>query len=45
MPELLTVCDRICVMWQGRVVGIVDQSDATEESLMSLMAGFGARAA
>ena len=39
LPELLTVTDRIAVLSQGRVAGIVDTADATEESIMTLATG------
>jgi len=36
MPELLGVCDRIGVMSNHRLAGIVDSKDATQEKLMEL---------
>jgi methyl-galactoside transport system ATP-binding protein len=36
MPELLGMTDRIAVMCEGRIAGIVDSRDATEESIMRL---------
>jgi ABC-type sugar transport system ATPase subunit len=39
LPELLTVTDRIAVLSQGRVAGIIDTIDATEESVMTLATG------
>lgn len=39
LPELLTVTDRIAVLCQGRLAGIVDTADATEESIMTLATG------
>lgn len=39
LPELLTLATRTLVFRQGRLVGEVLQKDATEESLMRLMAG------
>lgn len=45
MPELLAISDRILVMRQGRLVGEVSPEQATEESLMKLMAGVEAGAA
>ena len=35
-PEVLSVCDRIAVMAQGRIAGIVPARDATEENLLDL---------
>jgi putative multiple sugar transport system ATP-binding protein len=34
LPEILGVCDRIYVMNEGRIVGELDQKDATQESIM-----------
>ena len=36
LPEVLQLSDRIAVMAQGRIVGMVDATDATEESLLDL---------
>ncbi len=38
LPELLGVCDRICVMSGGRLVGEVDAKGATQEDIMRLAA-------
>ena len=38
LPELLGVCDRICVMSGGRLVGEVDAENATQEEIMRLAA-------
>jgi len=35
MPELLGMCDRIYVMNEGRMVGEMDGSEATQESIMA----------
>ncbi len=35
MPELLGMCDRIYVMNEGRIVGELDRSEATQESIMA----------
>lgn len=40
MPELLGICDRIMVMSNGRVAGILDIKDATQEEIMRLAAQF-----
>lgn len=45
LPELLAVTDRIAVLCQGRVAGIVDSAQATEESIMSLATGAAVAAA
>ncbi|AOX16126.1 multiple monosaccharide ABC transporter ATP-binding protein [Kozakia baliensis] len=34
MPELLGICDRICVMNEGRFVGEFSQAEATQEKIM-----------
>jgi rhamnose transport system ATP-binding protein len=39
LPEILGMSDRIAVMHSGRVVGIVDRTDATQESLMEMALG------
>ena len=38
LPELLGICDRICVMSGGRLVGEVNASEATQERIMELAA-------
>jgi len=40
MPELLGVSDRIMVMCQGRVTGILEGKSATQEEIMRLAAQF-----
>jgi ABC-type sugar transport system ATPase subunit len=35
LPEMLGMCDRFIVMANGRMVGEVDKSDATQETLMA----------
>ncbi len=39
MEEILAVSDRIAVMHEGRVSGILDRASATEESVMHLAVG------
>lgn len=39
LPELLTVTDRIYVMYQGRIVGEIPTREATEEKIMALAFG------
>ncbi|HLX11305.1 MAG TPA: ATP-binding cassette domain-containing protein, partial [Bacteroidota bacterium] len=36
LPELLGICDRIAVMCEGRVTGILDRTEATQEKIMTL---------
>ena len=38
LPELLGICDRICVMSGGRLVGEVDAATATQEQIIELAA-------
>ncbi len=40
MPELLGVCDRILVMSNGRVAGIVDAKTTTQEEILRLTAKY-----
>lgn len=35
MPEILGMCDRIYIMNEGRLVGELDRSEATQEAIMS----------
>ncbi|HLT84811.1 MAG TPA: multiple monosaccharide ABC transporter ATP-binding protein [Phototrophicaceae bacterium] len=37
LPELLGICDRIFAMSQGRITGVVERAEATQERLMQLM--------
>jgi rhamnose transport system ATP-binding protein len=46
LPELLGMCDRIGVMRQGRLAGVLDRAAATQEKLLALaLGGEAARAA
>ncbi|MCB0911413.1 MAG: sugar ABC transporter ATP-binding protein [Propionibacteriaceae bacterium] len=45
MPEVLGMSDRIVVMHEGQVSGIVDRSEATQEVIMELATGPAASAA
>ena len=36
MPELIGICDRIYVMHEGRIKGVFDRAEATQESIMAL---------
>ncbi len=40
LPELLGMCDRIAVMCEGRVTGILNQAEATQESILALATQF-----
>jgi rhamnose transport system ATP-binding protein len=44
LPEILGMSDRIAVMHAGRVVGVVDRAEATQESILSLALGHTAAA-
>ncbi len=39
MPELLGVCDRILVLSEGRVAGVVDAKETDQEEIMALASG------
>ncbi len=39
LPEILGMSDRVAVMRQGRVVGVLDRKDATDHSIMALAFG------
>ena len=45
IDEVLTLADRILVMFQGRIAGELDEAAATEEAIGRLMAGGAAEAA
>lgn len=38
MPELLGICDRIAVMYEGRITGVVERKEATQEKIMAYAA-------
>lgn len=39
LPEILGMSDRIAVMHAGRVVGVVDRAEATQESILAMALG------
>jgi len=39
MPEVLAMSDRIVVMHEGRIAGILDRDEATQERIMALASG------
>jgi ribose transport system ATP-binding protein len=39
LPELLGMCDRIAVMCEGKLTGILSRQDATQEKIMLLATG------
>ena len=38
-PELLAICDRIVVMREGTIAGVLDAREATQELLLGLAFG------
>jgi ribose transport system ATP-binding protein len=42
LPEILGISDRIAVMCEGRVAGILSRAEATQEKVMTLATGQGA---
>ena len=41
LDELLSVSDRIAVIFDGRIIGIISQEDASVEEIGQLMTGMG----
>ena len=39
LDEIRTLSDRIAVMYEGRIIGIVDRDQATVEQIGLMMAG------
>jgi general nucleoside transport system ATP-binding protein len=39
LDEIMSLADRIAVMYQGQIVGILDRKDATRDKVGLLMAG------
>ncbi len=39
MEEVLHVCDRVAVMHEGRITGVLDQANCTETNIMQLAVG------
>lgn len=40
MPEIMALCHRVAVMHEGRITGILNHEDITEEKIMTLAAGY-----
>lgn len=40
LPEILRLSDRVAVMCEGRLVGVVDNADATQEVIMNMATSF-----
>ena len=45
MPEVLGMSDRVVVMHEGKISGVVDRADATQEKIMDLATGPATQAA
>ncbi|MBD8079370.1 sugar ABC transporter ATP-binding protein [Cellulosimicrobium arenosum] len=41
LPEVLRLSDRVVVMCEGRVTGVLDNADATQQNIMELATQFG----
>ena len=39
LPELIGICDRIAVMWEGKLTGILKREQVTQEKVMTLATG------
>lgn len=39
MGELIGLCDRICVLHEGRLMGIIEHAEATQKKIMTLASG------
>ena len=39
LPELLGICSRVAVMHEGRMMGVLDKKEATQEKIMTLATG------
>ncbi len=39
LPELLGISDRVAVMWQGKITGVLKRADFTQERVMMLATG------
>lgn len=39
LPELLGICHRVAVMWEGSITGILSSQEATQERVMTLATG------
>lgn len=41
LPEVMSLADRLGVMWEGQLAGILDRAEATQEKIMHLATGHG----
>ena len=39
LPEVLAIADRVAVMREGRLVGVLDRDEATEEQIVAMATG------
>ncbi len=39
LPELLGICHRLAVMWEGSITGVLSSQEATQEKMMTLATG------
>ncbi|MFI5251380.1 MAG: sugar ABC transporter ATP-binding protein [Bacteroidota bacterium] len=39
LPELLGISDRIAVMWDGKITGVLNRAEASQEKIMTLATG------
>lgn len=40
LPEIIGLCDRVCVMYEGNLMGEVTGSDINEQSILQIASGF-----
>jgi simple sugar transport system ATP-binding protein len=45
LDEIMTICDRVLVMYEGRIIGSADPRVDTREGIGMMMAGVGSRPA
>ena len=39
LPEIINISNRVCVVHEGRIAGIVEGTDVNEEKIMTLATG------
>lgn len=44
LPEIIGICDRVAVMFEGTIAGVLDRSQATQEAILKLALGHHATA-
>ena len=40
LPEIMASCDRVMVMYEGKCMGILDNSELSEEKIMAMASGY-----